>query len=55
MNMTLKEWEKYAIYKRRDNFLGSPFLTQCDSDIIVIDKFLQIIENYLNMDKYITK
>ena len=50
MNMTLQEWEKYRIYKRRDDFLGNPFITECDADVLQIDKFLKVIENYINMD-----
>jgi len=51
MNMTIQEYEKYEVYKRRDTFLGNPFITECDADILQIDKFLKVIENYLNMKK----
>ena len=52
MNMTIQEYEKYEVYKRRDNLLGNPFISECEADITEIDKFLKIVDNYLNMVKY---
>ena len=49
MNMTFAEYKKYVVYKRRDDFLGNPFITEKEEDILQIDKFLKIIENYINM------
>lgn len=50
MNMTIKEWEIYRIYKRREDLLGNPFIAESDVDITQIDKFLKIAENYINLN-----
>ena len=50
MNMTIEEYERYEVYKRRDKFLGKPFISEADRDITKIDKFLKIAENYINMN-----
>ena len=52
MNMTIEEWERYEVYKRREKFLGNPFITECDADILQIDKFLKIADNYINIINY---
>lgn len=50
MNMTIEEYERYEVYKRRDKFLGNPFICEAESDATKIDKFLKIAENYINMN-----
>ena len=52
MMMTMEVYNKYCIYKRRDDYLGNPFgieVVKSDSDYDEIDKFLKVIDNYTHL------
>ena len=52
MKMTMEDYNKYCIYKRRDDYLGNPFGIEgvkSDSDYDEIDKFLKVIDNYIHL------
>lgn len=52
MNMSIEEYNKYCIYKRRDDYLGNPFGiigVESDSDYDEIDRFLKVIDNYIHL------
>ena len=52
MMMTIEDYNKYCIYKRRDDYLGNPFGIEgakSDSDYDEIDRFLKVIDNYIHL------
>ena len=51
MNMNLEEYTKYVIYRRRERYLGSPFIK---NDTEQIDMFLAVVDNYIKFPNYYT-
>lgn len=53
MNISsIAEYETYCVYRRRDKYLGSPFILKSESDCDEIDRFLKVINNYIQLSSY---
>ena len=50
--MTMEDYNKYCIFRRRDKYLGNPVGisgVKEDKDYDEIDKFLKVIDNYIHL------